>query len=97
MPIDFDSEIAEIGGKLRQVEGYLDCEKIIVRNIIKQLVNGKNDENIIVYLKKLHTWFNKKIATNQHNADCTNYRYAAGFVDILLRMPQWKSWTSTEM
>ena len=57
---------------LKQVEGYLDCEKVIVQNIHKQLQNGNNDENIILYLKKLLTWFENKIATKQNNSDCTN-------------------------
>ena len=95
MIIDFDSEIIEITGKLKQVEGYLDCEKIIIHNIKKQLDNGCDDENIIVYLKKLSAFFDKKIQINQHDADCTNYRYAAGFVDTLLKMPYWKSWMKT--
>ncbi len=81
MTIDFDAETNEITSKLKQVEGYLDCEKIIVHNIQKQLQNGNNDENIVLYLKKLSTWFENKIAANQPNADCTNYRYASGFVD----------------
>ena len=95
MTINFDIETSEITSKLKQVEGYLDCEKIIVQNIRKQLQNGNNDENIILYLKKLLTWFENKIAVNQINSDCTNYRYAAGFVDTLLKMPYWKSWMKT--
>lgn len=31
MPIDFESETTEMAGKLSQVEGYLNCGKIIVR------------------------------------------------------------------
>jgi len=95
MPIDFDSEIAEIAARLRQTEGYLECEKVIVHNIKKQLVNGNNDENIIAYLKKLSAWFDKKIKNGQHNDECTNYRYASGFVGTLLKMPYWKSWMKT--
>ena len=37
MAIDFDSETIEITNKLKQVEGYLDCEKIIVHNIKNRL------------------------------------------------------------
>lgn len=92
MPINLESEITEIAGKLKHAEGYLDCEKIIVHNIRKQLEKGNTDENIIVYLKKLSAWFEKKIESNPHDADCTNYRYAVGFVDTLLKMPYWRSW-----
>jgi len=95
MSIDFDPEIIEITNKLKQVEGYLDCEKIIIHNIKKRLDNGFDDEKIIVYLKKLSACFDKKIETNKDNADCTNYRYAAGFLNTLLKMPYWRSWVKT--
>jgi hypothetical protein len=95
MTIDFDTEANEITNKLKQVKGYLDCEKIIIRNIQKQLLNGNNDENVILFLRKLSVWFENQITTVQLNADCTNYRYAAGFVDALLKMSYWKSWIKT--
>jgi hypothetical protein len=95
MTIDFGAETSEINSKLKQVEGYLDCEMVIVQNIHKQLQNGNNDENIILYLKKLSAWFENRIKVSQPNTDCTNYRYAAGFVDTLLKMPYWKSWMKT--
>ena len=50
MLIDFDCEITEITNKLKKAEAYLDCEKIIIHNIKKQLDNNNNDENIILYL-----------------------------------------------
>ena len=95
MPIDFDTETFEISNKLSQVEGYLDCEKIIVQSINKQLENGNKDENIILYLKKISTCLRRKIATNQLNLKCTNYRYAVGFIDTLLKIPYWKNWMKT--
>ena len=95
MSIDFHLETIEIANELKQMEGYLDCEKLINHNIKKQLDNGMDDEKIIVYLKKLSIYFEKKIEINQHNTDCTNYRYAAGFVYTLLKMPYWKSWMKT--
>jgi len=95
MTIDFDSEAIEITNKLKQVKGYLDCEKIIIRNVQKQLLNGSNDENVILYLRKLSAWFENEITLVQFNADCTNYRYAAGFIDTLLKMSYWKNWIRT--
>jgi hypothetical protein len=87
MPIDFDLETIEITDNLKQVEGYLDCEKIIIHNIKKHLEKGFDEENIIAYLKKLSVFLNRKIDANQGKADCSNYRYAAGFVNTLLKMP----------
>ena len=95
MPIDFDAETIEIASKLQKAEGYLDCEKIIIYNIKKQLDNSNNDENIISYLKKLNAWLAEKTVINRLTANSTNYRYAAGFVDTLLKMPYWKSWMQT--
>jgi len=48
-----------------------------------------------MYLKKLSACFDKKIEANQDNADCTNYRYTAGFLNTLLKMPYWRSWMKT--
>ena len=95
MSIDFDLETIEITDNLKQVEGYLDCEKIIIHNIKKQLEKSFDEENIIGYLKKLSVFLNKKIDANQGKADCSNYRYAAGLVETLLKMPYWKSWMKT--
>lgn len=95
MSIDFDVETIEIANKLKLVEGYLDCEKIIIHNIKKQLDKGFDDEKIIVYLKKLSVFLSNKIESNQGNADCSNYRYAAAFVETLLKMPYWRSWMKT--
>jgi len=95
MSIDFDLETIEIVNKLKQIVGYLDCEKIIIHNIKKQLDKGFDDENIIVYLKKLSAFLNNKIESTQGNADCSNYRYAAAFVETLLKMPYWRSWMKT--
>lgn len=92
MSFDFDRETIEIDHKLKRAEGYLDCEKIIIHNIKKQLDNGLDDEKIIVYLKRLSAWVYEKIEANKGNVDGSNYRYAAGFVETLLKMPYWRSW-----
>ncbi|HEY8688165.1 MAG TPA: hypothetical protein VIM07_02950 [Chitinophagaceae bacterium] len=90
--IDFDFEIIEVTYEIMQAEGYLECEKIIIHNIKKQLDNSYDDEKIIVYMKKLCAWFYKKIKVKQGNADCSNFRYSATFMDTLLQMPYWISW-----
>lgn len=95
MSIDFDLETIEIANKLKQAEGYLDCEKIIIHNIKKQIDKSFDDEKIIVYLKKLSAFLSKKIESNQDNAECSNYRYVAAFVDTLLKMTYWRSWMKT--
>jgi hypothetical protein len=95
MPIDLNPEITEITTKLKKAEGYLECEKIVIHNIKKQVERGTSDENIILYLKKLLAWFEGKIEVNRHEADYTNYRYVAGFVDTLIKMPYWKTWMAT--
>ena len=92
MSIDFDVEIIEITSKLKQEKGYLDCDRIIIQNIKKQLNEGFDDEKILIYLKKLYGFFNKKIGANQSTADCSNYRYVCGFVETLLKIPYLRRW-----
>lgn len=60
MSIDFEQETIEITNNLKQVEGNLHCEKIIIHNIKKQLDNGFDEEEIMVYLKKLSAFCIKK-------------------------------------
>jgi hypothetical protein len=79
--IDVDLEIIEIIRKLEQEKGYLDCNRIVIQNIKKQLNEGFDDEKIIMYLKKLYVYFDKKIEANQSTADFSNYRYVCGFVE----------------
>ena len=93
--IDVDAETTELSKVLKLADGYLSCERIIIQNIIKQLDNDSTDENIVFYLEKLSAFLGNKIKTQQQNEDCTNYRYALGFVDTLLKMPYWKSWMKT--
>ena len=95
MSIDSDNELNEITALLNQVEGYLDCEKVVIHNLKKHLDNGKSDESIIEYLNKLSIGLTKKTEIDQLSADCTNYRYVAGFIDTLLKMPYWRSWMQT--
>ena len=92
MSIVFYVDAIEITNKLKQAQGQQDAEKIIVNKINKMILEGKNDEAIILYLKKLLAWLENKIAANQFNTERTNYRHAAGFIDILLKMPNRKRW-----
>ena len=95
MAIDSDNELNKITTLLNQAEGYLDCEKVVIHNLKKHLDNGNSDESIIEYLNKLSIGLTKKTEIDQLSADCTNYRYAAGFIDTLLKMPYWRSWMQT--
>ena len=85
MPIDFDTEIVDIISRLKQVEGYMDCEKAILQSIKTLQDKGFKEEDIDDYLEKLSAWFQKKIKTGQGLPYYTNYRFAAGFVNYLLK------------
>ena len=52
MAIDSDSELNEITTLLNQVEGYLDCEKVVIHNLKEHLDNENSDESIIEYLNR---------------------------------------------
>lgn len=95
MAIDFEAEMAEMTRNLNNVEGYLDCEKIVIFAIKKQIDSGLTDERIIQFLERLADYFNNMIKDCQGNTDCTRYRFASGFIDVLLKMPNWKSWLVT--
>lgn len=95
MSIDFYSDAIELTNKLKQAESQPDCEKIIVNKINKLILNGKNDKEIILYLKKLSTWLENKIIANRLHGESSNYRHSAGFIDTVLKMRHWKRWVKT--
>lgn len=87
MCIDFDTEIAFITTRLTQVEWYLDCEKTILQSIKTQQDLGFGAEDITSYLHSLSVWLHKKKQGGNGHAEYTNYLFAAGCVDYLLRTP----------
>jgi flagellin-specific chaperone FliS len=95
MSINFEKEVSKIIQTIEEADGYLDCEKIIIKNIREQLANAATGEAIEDYLKKLHEYLGDKILKNQATTDCSNYRYASGFVSTLISTPYWHSWINT--
>lgn len=95
MAIEFEKEAKEITANLKLADGYLDCEKIIIRNIKKLLLNTHPVSEIEGYLKKLLHYFEELIVKHKDTADCTNYRYTVGFLDTVLRFPYWYSWIAS--
>lgn len=95
MIIDFETEMAEIIQNLNKAEGYLDCEKVVIFTIKKHIGRELADEHIIQFLERVADYFNNMIKDCQGNTDCTRYRFAGGFIDVLLKMPNWKSWLVT--
>ncbi len=87
MSIYFEAEIAEMISNLNNVKGYLDCEKIVICNIKKHIVNSVTDEIIIQFLKRQTDYFKCMIKDSQGSIDCSNYRFASGFIYILLKKP----------
>lgn len=92
MPINFENEINEISNHLKNVEGYLACEKIIVRNIEKHLHKGCDELKIEQYLKQSSTYMEDIIASKQGGIDYINFKYASGFINELLKTPKWNNW-----
>jgi hypothetical protein len=89
------SESDQIANELTHVDGYLACEKIIIKNIIKQLETGMDDVTIENYLKDLAIHLEKIPEAGKGNNIHINNRFAAGFVNTLLRTPAWKNWVKT--
>src|SRR5690349_16805324 len=92
MSIDFGAEANEITGKLKEAQGYLACEKVVISHIKKHLENGGTEESIILYLKKLSMYLDERMSISPVSPDRINYRYATGFVTTLLKMPHWERW-----
>ena len=95
IPIDAGVAMPELLASLKNAEGYLACEKIIIQCIKKHADSGGSDVDMEKYLEKLSGYIENLIAANQGRYDCTNYRFAGGFLNILLRTPCWKNWVKT--
>ena len=93
--INFEFEVKEFIVALKQANGYLDCENIVIHNIKKHVSNGITATNIESYLKNLREYFEDKTVINKGNADCVNYRYAAAFLNTIIATPYWHSWIKT--
>ena len=97
MPENFENEMKELSDKLKKADGYLACEQVVLQNIKKYFdVDAvDNDVDIEQYIKKLSDHIEDRITANQDKYNCTNYRYAAGFLNILLRTPCRMNWIKT--
>lgn len=95
MAINIDKELNEMIASLKQAEGYLDCEKLIIVNIKKHLANKVTVPDIEDYLKKLMQHFENLLEVNENFEDNINYRYTTQFLKTLISTPYWKSWIHT--
>jgi hypothetical protein len=93
--MNFTSETGQIADELKNVDGYLACEKIIIKNIIKQLDDGLDNVSIENYLKELAIHLEYMQQTDKENNIRINYLFAAGFINTLLRNPAWENWVKT--
>ena len=92
MPINFYYEIQHVTYKLKKVEGYLACEKVIINNIKKHLDMECSDLILEAYLKELSNHIEHLTESTKNIDNCINYKFASGFINTLLKMPLWKSW-----
>ena len=90
--IDIEHENDLITESLKQVSGYLDCERITIRHIHKQVDNGLSDTSVVNYLKTTILHLENAIDAIEDANVQMNYRYVIGFINTLLRTPAWKSW-----
>lgn len=95
MEIDIEYVISELTPELESANGYLECERVIINVIRKQIEKGFDDDHIADFLKKLITYFTDKVAATKQTGQCINYRYAKGFVNTLITTPYWRSWINT--
>lgn len=93
--MNFTSENEQIANELKLANGYLACEKIILNNILKRFEFGLDDASIENYLKELVTHLEIIIETGKESNFHINYRFAAGFINTLLKVPAWREWVNT--
>jgi Ni,Fe-hydrogenase III component G len=93
--MDMNAEKEQLSEALRHISGYVDCERIIIRQIRKQVEKGLADAVIESYLKSLASHLEATIDTCGDANVQMNYRYVIGFVNTLLRAPSWKNWMQT--
>jgi len=92
MKINIDHELSELAADITSANGYLECERVIINQIRKHLINGFPEDNIAEYLNAFLKYLNKKITDTEQTGNCINYRYARGFVNSLITTPYWRSW-----
>jgi hypothetical protein len=85
-------ELTKIKEELSSVEGYLACEKIIIKHIIWHFNHGSSDMMVQSHLKDLSGHLENLLAENNDNSTYPNYRFVVGFVNSLLKNPLWKNW-----
>ena len=90
--MDMNYEQDFIMDALKNVSGYLDCEKIIVWQIRKHVTKGLDDPAIETYLKNIASHLEAMTETCVDANIQMNYRYVIGFVNTLLRTPSWRNW-----
>lgn len=93
--INFEFETKEIIATLKEADGYLDCENVIIHNIKKHVINGIEIIDIERYLKELHKYFQDKAVINKGNVLSVNYTYATSFLHTVIATPYWHSWIRT--
>jgi len=85
--IAFDDETSVMIKQLKNANGYLECENIILKNLGEHDNNRVSIISIRSYLKNLLKYIEDKIVINKGNAHCENYRYAAGILRSVIATP----------
>ena len=92
MQNDFEIEAKEITNELKLATDYLDCEKVVLHHLKKQVKKGLTDSAVEAFMKKLLGYFEARIKATQNRADCVNERYESGFLNTLISTPYWHIW-----
>lgn len=88
----FDIETKAMLIELKNANGYLDCENIILKSLGKLENSEVPIISIKSYLKQLLKYIEDKSVINRGNADCENYTYAAGFLRSIIATPYFVRW-----
>jgi hypothetical protein len=92
MKIDMETETKEITPDLQVASSYLECEKVILVNVRKQIERGYDDNSIKDFLKRLYVFFEEKSRYSKQSKEVIHYSYANGIINTLLKTTYWRSW-----
>ncbi len=95
MKTDVAQEAAAMEPEITKAEDYLSCEKVLINNIKKHLLEGMDDAALQAYAAAMAEHYDTKTRALQHNRVCVNYRYASAFLHALRAAPHLANWIRT--
>ncbi len=89
---NLEDKISSITTQLEVANDYLDSERIIVKDIKKEMNAGTPIPSIRDYLQKLSAHMSSRLSKTSKPSVQANYKYAIACIKTLVTTPYWHSW-----